>query len=72
MKKVMVILWLSFVTAGIATGVFFSAIDSEALQSCVSFPEVNRLGAYSIGFLLFWLLTAASSVLVDFFLRPTK
>ena len=72
MKKNIVILWLSFVMAGIATGVFFSAIDPEALRSCVSFPDVSRLGAYSIGFLLLWLLTATSSLLVNFFLHPGK
>ncbi len=64
-----IILWLSFVMAGIATGVFFSVIDPDALRSCVRFPEVSRMGAYTIGFLLFWLLTAASSLLSHHFLQ---
>ena len=67
--KTIIILWLSFVMAGIATGVFFSAIDPDALRSCVTFPEATRMGAYTIGFLLFWLLTAASSLLTNYFLR---
>jgi len=66
--KMIVILWLSFVMAGIATGVFFSAIDPDALRSCVTFPEVSRMGAYTIGFLLFWLLAAVSSLLTSYFL----
>jgi len=67
-QKTIIILWLSFVMAGIATGVFFSAIDPEALRPCVTFPEVSRMGAYTIGFLLFWLLTAASGLVTKYFL----
>ena len=66
--KLIVILWLSFVMAGIATGVFFSAIDPDALRACVTFPEISRMGSYTIGFFLFWLLTAASSLLTNYFL----
>lgn len=68
-QKVIIILWLTFVMGGIATGVFFSAIDPEALRACVTFPEVSRMGAYTVGFLLFWLLTASSSFLTTYFLR---
>lgn len=69
-QMIIVILWLSFVMAGIATGVFFAAIDPDALRPCVTFPEVSRSGAYTIGFLLFWLLTASSSLLTSYFLHP--
>ncbi len=64
------VMWLSFLLAAIATGVFFSAIDPEELRFCVTFPEVNRTGAYTIGFFLFWLLTAASGVLAVAFTYP--
>ena len=65
------VLWLSFLLAAAATGVFFSAIDPEELQPCVvNFPEVSRTGAYTIGFFLFWLLTAASGVLAVAFTYP--
>ena len=64
------VLWLSFLMAAAATGVFFSAIDPDELKFCVSFPEVSRTGAYTIGFFLFWLLTAASSVLAVAFTYP--
>ncbi len=68
-QKIIIILWLSFVMAGIATGVFFSVIDPEALRGCVTFPVMSRMGVYTVGFLLFWLLTAASSLLTSYFLR---
>lgn len=66
-QQIIIVLWLSFVMAGIATGAFFSAIDPDALRPCLVFPEVSRMGAYSIGFLLFWLLTAATGLLVIYF-----
>ena len=64
------VLWLSFLLAAVATGIFFSAIDPEELRFCVTFPEVSRMGAYTIGFFLFWLLTAASGVLAVAFTYP--
>ena len=64
------VLWLSFLLAAVPTGIFFSAIDPEELRFCVTFPEVSRTGAYTIGFFLFWLLTAASGVLAVAFTYP--
>tara|TARA_R110000782_G_scaffold247564_3_gene334374 strand:- start:7966 stop:8220 length:255 start_codon:yes stop_codon:yes gene_type:complete len=71
-QRIATVLWLSFLMAGIATGFFFSVIDPLELKYCVGFPEVNRTAAYSIGFLLFWLLTATSSLLSALFIYPTK
>lgn len=70
--RVITVLWLSFLMAGIATGVFFSVIDPLELKYCVDFPEISRTAAYSIGFFLFWLLTSSSSLLAAFFIYPTK
>ncbi|MGR8919528.1 MAG: hypothetical protein ACU85V_07915 [Gammaproteobacteria bacterium] len=64
------VMWLSFLLAGAATGVFFSFLDPDILAPCVPFPEVSRTAAYSIGFLLFWLLTAASGVVSVMFTYP--
>ena len=71
-QRVITVLWLSFLMAGIATGAFFATIDPLELKYCVDFPEVSRTTAYSIGFFLFWLLTASSSLLAVFFVYPTK
>ncbi|MFO1436230.1 MAG: hypothetical protein U1F34_07760 [Gammaproteobacteria bacterium] len=35
-------------------------------------PEVSRTAAYTMSFLLFWLLTASSSILCLFFLYPRR
>lgn len=71
-QRVAAVMWISFLMAIVATGVFFSAIDPLELQYCVAFPEVGRMGAYTIGFLLFWLLTSASCLLAVFFVYPPK
>ena len=71
-QRIISVLWLSFLMAGMATGVFFSTIDPVELKYCVSFPEVSRTGAYTIGFFLFWLLTSASSLLAVFFTYPAS
>ena len=71
-QRIAAILWITFLMAGVATGVFFSAIDPLELQYCVSFPEVSRTAAYSIGFLLFWLLTSSAALLSVFFVYPPE
>jgi hypothetical protein len=70
--RLLAVLWLSFLMAGLATMVYFAAIDPMQLQPCVDFPVVSRTAAYTIGFLLFWLLTASSSLLCLFFLYPRR
>jgi hypothetical protein len=71
-QRIIAVLWLSFLMAGVATGVFFSVIDPMQLRYCVEFPEVSRTTAYSIGFFLFWLLTSSSSLLAVFFIHPSE
>jgi len=70
-QRLIAVLWLSFLMAAAATGCFFSVIDPIELRNCVTFPELPRFGAYTVGFLLFWLLTASSSLLTIYFLYPT-
>ena len=72
LQRVIAVLWLSFLTSGIATGVFFSAIDPMELKYCVDFPEVSRTAAYSIGFFLFWLLAGGTSLLAVYFIYPSE
>ena len=56
MNKAMLIVWPSFLAAGVAEVVFFTVFDPADL-------EVGRLAAYTVGFFLFWLLAATSSTL---------
>ena len=69
-QRYIAILWLSFLMAGLATTLFFTAIDPMELGFCVDFPQVSRTAAYTIGFFLFWMLTCSSSLLTIWFLYP--
>jgi hypothetical protein len=54
--------WTSFVAAGVAETVFFATFDPQVLTASATFPfELSRLGAYTLGFVLFWVLAAASA-----------
>jgi len=69
MQKVIAIMWPSFLTAGVATILFFTAFDPELLMAMRGY-EITRLGGYTIGFFLFWLLTSSSCFLTCYFQRP--
>ncbi len=65
------IVWPSFLAAAAATMVFFAMFDPPRLGEIITLPfDLSRLEGYSIGFFLFWLLTALSSYLTAFLLSP--
>jgi len=55
------VLWPSFLTAIVATGVFFSAFNPRDLIPFNLDIDISPLAAYSIGFFLFWIIAAISS-----------
>ena len=61
------VLWPSFLTAAVATGVFFANIDPATLRA-QTLPdwEISRQAGYTVGFLMFWAVCAASSGLTLF------
>ncbi len=67
---VIAVLWPSFLVAGVANVLFFIAIDPRELVQAGIIPEISRLGAYTIGFFLFWLTTASACLLSCYFQRP--
>lgn len=70
-QRVVAVLWPSFLTAGLATVLFFTAFDPREISLCMGYEQpVSRLGAYTIGFFLFWLLTASTCALTCYFQRP--
>lgn len=72
MQQVIAVLWPAFLVAAAATVVFFTAFDPHDLLAGRGGPEVSRLGAYTIGFFLFWMLTSLSSLLTCYFQRPCE
>lgn len=60
-RRIAIVAWVSFVSAAVATMVFFAMFDPDELAEITTFPiELSRTGGYSLGFLMFWLLTAAT------------
>lgn len=68
-QKVIAILWPSFVVAGIETIVFFTLFDPENVFIDYN---ISRLGAYSVGFFLFWIFAILPCMLTMYFARPCK
>lgn len=71
-QKIIAVLWPSFLTSGVATILFFTAFDPTILSLSGGFGEISRLGGYSIGFFLFWLLTSVTCALTCYFQRPCQ
>ncbi len=69
-QKVIAVLWPSFLTAGAATILFFTAFDPQLLMAVGGYEPISRIGGYTIGFFLFWFLTAGTCVLTCYFQRP--
>ena len=70
LQRIIAILWPSFLTSGIATVLFFTTFDPQHLLLDTRFAEMSRIGAYTIGFFMFWLLTTITSALTCYFQRP--
>lgn len=69
-QRIVAVLWPSFLTAGAATALFFTAFDPNDLTALLGYPDVTRTGAYTIGFFLFWFLTSFSCLLTCYFQKP--
>ena len=72
MKRLMWILWPSFVVAGIAEAAFFTLFDPQELFLFGEPVEFSRMATYSIGFFCFWALCAASSTFTCFIQRSAE
>lgn len=64
------VIWPSFLVSALATWVFFLAIDPADLHAA-TFPgwEIGRQTGYSIGFLMFWAVSATACFLTAVLVR---
>ncbi|MFT3736357.1 MAG: hypothetical protein QM776_15285 [Rhodocyclaceae bacterium] len=69
MRRLILILWPSFLAAGAAEIIFFTLIDPQTLYLLGEPVHMSRTATYSIGFFTFWALCAASSWATLFFAR---
>jgi len=71
-KRLIWILWPSFIVGGIGEVVFFTLIDPQELYLLGQPVEWSRTAVYSVGFFMFWALGAASSALTCFLQRGAQ
>lgn len=65
-KRLMWILWPSFIVGGVAEAVFFTLIDPQELYLLGEPVHWSATAVYSTGFFMFWLIAAASSAFTCF------
>jgi len=66
MQRLLWVLWPSFIVAGVAEGLFFTVVDPQELYLFGDPVHFSALATYSIGFLAFWAICAASSLFTCF------
>lgn len=58
-------IWCSFMSACVATMLFFATFDPQVLSEVATFPmPLSPEAGYTIGFFLFWFLLMVNSFLV--------
>ena len=69
MQRLIHILWPSFLVAGVADIIFTTLFDPLEIMYRGSALIEQRIGAYTVGFFIFWLLGIASSTMTCYFQR---
>ncbi len=70
-NHLIVVLWPSFLMAGVAEIVFFTLVDPQQLYLLGQPVHYSLIATYSIGFIALWLLCASSSAATLFFMRSS-
>ena len=65
------VLWSSFLAAGVASMLFFAAVDPLMLRDAgpQRFENLSREAGYGLGFLFFWALAAGAAALCVYMIR---
>lgn len=71
-KRLILVLWPSFLTAGLAEIVFFTLVDPQELFLMGEPVHFPLIATYTIGFGAFWALTILTSALTLFFIKPAN
>ena len=70
-QRITAVLWPSFLTSGLATVLLFTFFNPEEIAVCTGQAgNVSNVGAYTIGFFMFWLLTSFTCSLTCYFQKP--
>ena len=69
-QAVATVVWISFLTAAIATMLFFALFDPVELMAAFNpDPDVGRDAGYAAGFFFFWILSAFCSGVTAWLVR---
>ena len=71
MKRLFWIFWPAFVVGGIAEITFFTLVSPKELYLLGEPVHFSPIATYSIGFICFWALCAASSMFTCFLQRSS-
>lgn len=68
------VLWPAFLAAGVASVLFFAAVDPQILRDAGPriFDNLNREGGYALGFFFFWAIAALASALSVYMIRTAR
>lgn len=67
------VVWISFLTASVATMVFFAMVDPEVLSGYNTLGwHISRQTGYAFGFFGLWLLTGITSFLSVYLVRTER
>jgi hypothetical protein len=72
LKRLITVLWPSFLIAGAADVLFFTLFDPMQFLYLEEPVFASRLAAYTVGFFLFWLMGIGSSALTCYFQRSAN
>lgn len=72
MSKLVSIFWPSFVTAIFGEMVFFALINPQELYLMGQPVHWSPMAVYSVGFMMFWGLTALTVALMVLFQKPAS
>src|SRR5476649_1280786 len=66
--------WSSFLAAGVASMLFFAAVDPQILRDAGPriFDNLNREAGYALGFFFFWIIAALASSLSVYMIRSAR
>ena len=69
-QAVATVVWISFLSAAVATMLFFAMFDPvELLETYETDLEIGRQGGYAIGFFFFWIISAGCSAVTAWLVR---
>lgn len=69
-RRLMAIGWPAFLAASVLELVVFGVLDPQALEGVLDVLSLSRQGVYTLGFFVFWAISAVACALTDLLNTP--